>query len=54
MLIGGHINYFHYTCGDKIGFNVRTPVSFKCIDYIGTFVLGSNNVWKIKYWVVLM
>ena len=54
MLIGCHINDFHFTCGVKIGFNLRMLVSFKCIDYTETFVEGSNNVWKTKSWVDLL
>ena len=27
MLKGGHINDFHFTCGDKVGLNVRKRVS---------------------------
>ena len=54
MLIRDHINDFHFTWGDKIGFNLRMRVSFKCIDYTDTFVEGSNNDWKTKSWVDLL
>ena len=48
MLKGGHINDFHFTCGDKVGLNVRKRVSFKYIDYTDSFVEASNGVWKTK------
>ena len=44
MLKGGHINDFHFTCGDKVGLNVRKRVSFKYIDYTDSFVEASNGV----------
>ena len=54
MLKGGHINDFHFTCGDKVGLNVRKRVSFKYIDYTDSFVEASNGVWKTKTCVVLL
>ena len=48
MLKGDHINDFQFTCGDKVGLNVRKRVSFKYIDYTDSFVEASNGVWKTK------
>ena len=54
MLTGGHINDFHFTCGDKIGLNVRKRVRFKYLDCTDSFVEASNDVWKTKACVVLL
>ena len=54
MLIGGHINDFHFTCGDKIGLNVRTRDSFESLDYIDSFVESSNDLWETKACVVVL
>ena len=54
MLTGGHINDFHFTCGDTIGLNVRKRVSFKYLDCTDSFVEASNDVWKTKACVVVL
>ena len=54
MLIGGHINDFHFTCGDKIGLNVRTRDIFESLDYIDSFVESSNDLWETKACVVVL